>query len=187
MKFKIGFWTLCTLFCYLLSNFQLAVAAMLAATLHELAHIGMARICGISFRELSVTPLGASLTPTSNMGSYREEILVAAAGPCFNLLCAGLVFPLTEIAFFFYFVLSSLFFALLNLLPISGLDGGRILLCLLSQRLSPAICTRLLTVLSFFVVFFLWSFSVYVMLRVGKSLSLFVFSCSLFSKLFVQA
>ncbi len=186
MKIKIGFLTACTLFCYLLSNSLFAFSAFLAATLHELAHIGMARLCGISFRELSITPFGASLTPASFMGGYREEFLIAAAGPCANLLCAGLIFPLSDVPFFSFFLISSLFYAFLNLLPVSGFDGGRILSCLLSQRLSPTFCLPLLRIISFLIVFFLWSFSVYVMLRVGKSLSLFVFSCSLFLKLFLE-
>lgn len=187
MKIKIGFLALCTLIGYLFTNPMFAMAAVLAATLHELSHIGMAKLCGIAFRELSITPFGAALTPASFMGSYREEILIAAAGPCANLICAGVIFPLTEIPFISLFFLSSLFYALLNLLPVTGFDGGRVLSCLLSQRFSPTFCTRLLTVTSFLIVFFLWSFSVYILLRVGNSLSLFMFSCSLFLKLFVEA
>ena len=187
MKIKIGFLAICTIVGALLSNTTWGLATILAATLHELSHLGMARLCGISFRELSITPFGASLVPTSSMGSYRTELLIAAAGPLGNLLCILLVFRLSHIPFFFYFLISSLFFALLNLLPVTGFDGGRILLSILSQRLSPALCSRLLTFLSFLVIFFLWSLSVYLLLRVGNSLSLFVFSCSLFLKLFVQA
>ena len=187
MKIKIGFLTLCTLLGYFLSEPLFAMAAILAASLHELAHIGMAHLCGISFRELAITPFGAALTPASFMGGYRDEILVAAAGPLANLLCAALIFPYSHISFFSFFLVSSLFLAFLNLLPVTGFDGGRIFLCLLCDRLSPTTAARLLSVLSFLIVFFLWSFSVYVLLRVGNSLSLFVFSCSLFLKLFVQA
>lgn len=186
MKIKVGFLTVCTLLTYLLSNSLYAATAILAATLHEFGHIGMARACGISFRELCITPFGAALTPTSFMGTYREEMLVAAAGPFVNLLCAALIFPLRHISFFFFFLLSSLFFALLNLLPVSGFDGGRILFCLLCQHFTPEHSTRVLSVSSFLIVFALWSFSVYVMLRVGSSLSLFIFSCSLFLKLFID-
>lgn len=187
MKIKIGFLTVCTIVGYLLSNALFALAAILAATIHELAHIGMARFFGISFRELAITPFGASLTPASLLGSYREELLIVAAGPFANILCAGLILPLAEIPFFFFFLASSLFFAALNLLPVSGFDGGRMLFCLLSQRFSDLTCLRLLSVSSFLIIFFLWSFSVYVLLRVGNSLSLFVFSSSLFLKLFVDA
>ena len=186
MKIKVGFWSVCTLLAFLFSNPLYALAAGLAATLHELGHIGMAWLCRISFRELSITPFGAALTPTSFMGTYREEIAIASAGPLINLLSIALFFPLIQYRFFFFFLISSLFFALINLLPVSGFDGGRMLQCLLSQHISASLSERILSVFSFLIIFSLWSFSVYLLLRIGSSLSLFVFSCSLFLKLFVN-
>ncbi len=188
MKIKIGFLTVCTLLAWLLTNSLYAVAGFIAATLHELGHIGMARLLGIPFRELNVTPFGAALTPSTAMGSYTDEVLIAAAGPAVNLLSALIILPWTRsgVAFPLFFLISSLFLAILNLLPVSGFDGGRILSCLLCKHCEPLVAERILGVSSFVIVFALWCLSVYLLLRIESSLSLFVFSCSLFLKLFVN-
>ena len=183
MKIKLGFFSACTLLAWFLTNPLYGAAALMAATIHELGHLWAARQLGISFSEMAITPFGATLTPTSYLGSYTDEILVAAAGPFVNLLSALIIWPLHvgALSFFRFFTLASLFLGLLNLLPVSGFDGGRILSCLF-----PHASKHVLALTSFLTLFFLWSFSVYLLLRVGNSLSLFVFSCSLFCKLFVR-
>ena len=183
MKIKIGFFSACTLLVWFLTNPLYGTAALAAATFHELGHLWTARVLGISFQEMAITPFGAALTPASGLGGYTDELLVAAAGPFVNLFSAFVTLPLARGSFsiFRFFVLASLFLGLLNLLPVSGFDGGRILACLL-----PRASARILVLTSFLTLFFLWIFSVYLLLRVGNSLSLFVFSCSLFCKLFVR-
>ena len=184
MKIKVGFFAICLLLAWILSEDTYGLSGLLAATLHELGHIGVAKILHIPFRSLTLTPFGASLIPSGDMGSYTDEALIAAAGPFVNLLSALGLYPFAKgtDGFLFSFFVSSLFLGLLNLLPISELDGGRILSCWLSRRHDPA---RILVVTSFLIIFILWTLSVYLLLRVGSSLSLFIFSCSLFCKLFV--
>jgi membrane-associated protease RseP (regulator of RpoE activity) len=75
---------------------------------------------------------------------------------------------------------------ILNLLPIREFDGGRILGALLCRVGSQRAAQKTVNALSFFCVFTLWSFSVYLLLRFAASLSLFVFSISLFFKLFIR-
>lgn len=188
MKIKIGFMTVLTLLVYLICGSFSALGSVLAAILHEFGHIGVAKWLGVPFRELNVTPFGASLTPSSFLGSYTDELMIAAAGPFVNLLCVCLIWPWVRLqdGFLFFFFLSSLFLSLLNLLPVAGFDGGRILSCFLCRIVDSMVAERILSVLSFAIVFGLWSFSVYLLLRVANSLSLFVFSCSLFLKLFVE-
>ena len=84
------------------------------------------------------------------------------------------------------FALASLVLAILNLLPISELDGGRIVYCTLASRFSVECAKRVVDALSFAIIFSLWTLSVYLILRLGASLSLFVFSCFLFGKIFIK-
>ena len=188
MKIKIGFFAVCTLLAWLWTNPLYGVAILFAATLHELGHIFVAKWLGFSFQELNITPFGALLSPGACLGSYYDEALIAAAGPFINIVSVVFVAPFCQKhSFLSYFCVSSLFLGGLNLLPVSDFDGGRILSCILYQRLNASSVERVLQLFSFLIVFFLWAISVYLLLRVGASLSLFVFSASLFFKLFADA
>lgn len=153
-----------------------------AILLHEGGHYAVAALCGHAPKGLTCRPLGA-LLQTPGLLSYREEILVAFGGPLANIICvlfcAILGFPLSS-----FFPSVSLSLALLNLLPIAGFDGGRITACLCGNFLPPAPAERVCRALSFFCLFCLWSISVYLLMRQGASLSLFVFSVTIFLRLF---
>ena len=168
------------------------LAALTAALLHELGHVFAARRCGVPLRSFSIELLGARLDLASGVITYRDELLIAAAGPAVNLASALALYPLISRfgggpgLFISALTAASVGLAFLNLLPVSGFDGGRILYCLLSLFLSPAVVFRVGQVLSFFCVFSLWSASVYLLLKTAGGLAVFVFSASLFCRLFVS-
>ena len=70
-------------------------------------------------------------------------------------------------------------------LPVKGFDGGRSFSCLLLSKFSPRTVATILDTTSFFCIFILWSASVYFIMRAGAYLSLFVFSASLFARMFL--
>ena len=131
---------------------ELAFPLLSALLIHECGHICAAAGC------CSLTPatFGARLLPTGRP-SYRQELLIAAAGPLFNLLCCGvaLVFSIPIFAFF------NLAYGVSNLLPIGTLDGGRILSLLFHLTLPPRCAyylSRAITLLLFALLLFcaLW-------------------------------
>ncbi len=187
MKIKIGFFAIALTFALILTHSFEALACFLSAFLHELGHIAAARISNVRFRELRLSPFGASLVPLADLGSFSNEIFICASGPAINLLCAliALSTPLRSFAFGKLFILSSLFLGILNLLPISSFDGGRILFCIIESLFSFKLAKSVLCVSSFVLIFSLWTLSLYFLMNATASLSLFVFSCSLFAKLFV--
>lgn len=189
LKIRISFFALLMLLALALSNSVISLAAFVAATLHELGHIFAAKLFKTDLGELKLGIFGASLSIDSSMTSYKTEIAVALAGPLTNLLCALLTCSsyCRQSSFFEYFFVCSLFLAFLNLLPITDLDGGRILLCSLSLFLPCYAANKVLLVCSFVLVFSLWCLSVYLLLRLGASLSLFVFSSALFCKIFLKS
>ena len=85
-----------------------------------------------------------------------------------------------------FFVTVSAALALLNLLPISDFDGGRILHCLLAPAIGLRVTGRVCELLSILSLFCLWCMSVYALIRAGGSLSLFVFSTTLFVRFFIH-
>ena len=105
-----------------------------AAALHELGHLLMLRRLGRMPRRLELRFSGAQLeTPPL---SYRQELLAASAGPLVSLLM-GLLFPLAP-----YLAFYSVALGCFNLLPVPGLDGGRMLRCALLLRLPPGRALR---------------------------------------------
>ena len=163
----------------------LAIAALLAAAVHESGHLCAAKCLHIPVRALRFHLLGAGLEPEGRLLSYGEEFLLCAAGPIASLLFALLPAPFWEFsAFAGQLSCASLVLGLLNLLPIRSFDGGRMLGDAVSARLSPRVSDTVLTATSLVFLFLLWSVAVYFLLRAGDGLSLWCFSMSLFSRFF---
>ena len=171
----------------LLSGTAEPLLALLAVGLHEAGHLTVALLCHVPMDGFRATSFEARIRLTGESVSYRKEACICLAGPFANVLTASLLYPVggrilqTDPLSFFCTV--SIALAILNLLPISDFDGGRILYCLISPLLDPNIASALCRICSFFSLFFLWSISVYVLLRTGGNFSLFFFSVSLFSKI----
>ena len=187
IKIKISFSGVIMTVALFLTHSYISIAALIAAAFHEIGHIIAAKICNIPLGELKLGIFGAALTPKTLLCSYKKEIILCIAGPLVNLTLAIILFPLFNYGkFLSLFISASLFLGTLNLLPIYDFDGGRILYCLLSSKLSVEASTKILKTVSFVLIFMLWCLSVYLLLRLSSSISLFVFSISLFAKIFLS-
>lgn len=169
----------------IITHSYLSLAAILAALCHEIGHIAAAKLYKIPLNELKLGIFGASLMSKPLLCSYKSEIMLAAAGPFVNLMLSALFLPFCKNEFCSLFIAASLFLGLLNLLPIYEFDGGRILYCIISYFHSQEIARKVIFAFSFILIFSLWTLSVYLLLRLSGSLSLFIFSLSLFSKIFL--
>ena len=190
MKIRIGFFAVMLVLSLMISRSVLALAALLAALFHELGHLLIARKYKIQFQECKVGLFGAGLYPDNSLFSYKQEIALCAAGPLFNFLLAAALLPVLSRyphTFLLYLYFSSLSLGILNLLPIRDFDGGRILYSVLSIRCSQHTSSLCLSFLSFLSLFILWSFSVYFLLRASATLSLFIFTVSIFFRIFMIA
>ncbi len=157
-----------------------------AASIHELGHIAAAKLLDIDLTHMKLDVLGARLTATGRLCSYPALVALCLSGPFINLLCFALALPFCASSeWIMEFCLSSLSLCLLNLIPIQGFDGGRIIHGILSSFIEITAAERICAFLSFFSLLCMWLFSVWMILRTGTSLTLFVFSCCLFGMLFV--
>ena len=189
MKIKVGFFSILLFSSLLLFHSQFAFASFLAIFIHEVGHIILAKLFNIEFSECSIGIFGAGLMPRHTHYSYKDEILLAAGGPLINICSAIVVLPFLSVFyndFLIYFILSSVALALFNIMPIKDLDGGRILYSIICIVKNERIATFLVSLLSFLTLFLLWVFSVYFLLIASSNLSLFIFSVSIFFKLFVE-
>lgn len=114
----------------------MAASAAMAACVHELGHLALILGQGAVPRKLRLDASGASLTSTGPEPGLRRELVRAAAGPAAGALCWFLL-RMSPSAFLRSMGEMSLMLSLTNLLPVRGLDGGRILRCLCGEASSP--------------------------------------------------
>ncbi len=155
-------------------------ATLLSALLHELGHYAAARVLGVRVERITVYPFGADMKLGGGLRSYGTDMVIAASGAAVNLLLAGLGLLLGRTAW----VACNVLLALVNLLPVEGLDGGVILLAAVERRGGRG--TRALKISSFICLFFLWLMAVYILLVSDGDPSLFVLSCGLFVSIFLR-
>lgn len=109
----------------------IARIGLLCALLHESGHILMYRHLWHHWPDLTISPLGICLLQRGLPMTAQQEFLLAAAGPLVNLLCCLAVLGWMHCVHYFYwgywFASTNLLVGGVNLLPLPGLDGERIL------------------------------------------------------------
>ena len=161
-------------------------ACLLASILHECGHVLAAKYLQINLSQMKLDILGARLVTTGKLCSYPAMVVLCLSGPIVNLCCFALTLPLMDkYVWFREFCVSSLSLGFVNLIPIEGFDGGRILQGILSAVFPLPTVERTCSILSFICLLVMWLLSVWLLLCTGSSLTLFVFSCCLFAMLFV--
>ena len=167
------------------------VVFTLVAVIHELGHSLAAENLGYKLKRIVLMPYGAVISGEQQLFSYADEIRIALAGPLVNLFTAMLfaalwwfvpeIYSYTDLAAF-----ASLSIATVNLLPCYPLDGGRILLAVLSQKLkrkTALIIVKTLGLISGAVLVGLFIYSIFI----GVNFSLLFFaSFMVFGNLFVN-
>ena len=115
----------------------------IVCALHEAAHIAAAALLGSEIVSVDITGLGIRMSLSGHrMSSVFSDILVLSAGPAANLTIYSL---LTLSGHSDTFALLNLAAAVYNLLPYSQLDGGAIILQLVSGTPREAAALRLLS------------------------------------------
>lgn len=160
-----------------------AMLTAAAILIHEVGHVVASLLIGNKLSKFFVGAAGLSLSVNRGYRSYFEEAFVAYCGPCFNFLSVLLCMAFSRSENVLFFAGVSLALGVLNLLPIKDFDGGRITEAFLYGTLRYNTAYRVSEIISFLSLFFLWSLSVYGILRSGNNLTLFFFSIILFSKM----
>jgi len=166
-------------------NISTAPSLLFAAAVHELGHIAFAKATKTKISQMTLYPLGARLE-LDGCFSYTDELLVALGGPLFGLLASAFSIMLCKSdPFALSFASFSLSLSIFNLLPLSSLDGGRIISSILRLLFPIKRSDRIMSILSFFTLFSFWLLSVYFMIKYAGGLSAFVFCLIFFAKCFV--
>ncbi len=130
-----------------------ALLLLAAAALHEAGHLIALRGCGVSIEEVGLRTFGIEMvTGDTRYLPYRSELMIAAAGPVSNLFAMlvtlGAVAAIGPFWGALFFVACNAALAAVNLMPVSGLDGGRMLAAILLPKLGPPRAERILSIIS---------------------------------------
>lgn len=101
-----------------------AILTIIAVVIHELGHIIALFILGHGGGVPLPRMPGFFIKVRATL-SYKEDIVVAAAGPLANLITALILLPLGQVVG--AMIIISVLTAISNLLPVRGYDGYRIL------------------------------------------------------------
>ena len=133
---------------------------LLAALFHELGHLAVMLLTGNAPARLTLTALGGRLKGAAFSG-FWAELMALSAGAAVNLLlamaCCLAIGHKMQL-----FSAINLVLGCFNLLPVQGLDGGRILRLLLERRFKGnGSERRVCTILSLAVLAALWCWSIW--------------------------
>ncbi|HHY05127.1 MAG TPA: hypothetical protein GX534_08080 [Thermoanaerobacterales bacterium] len=118
------------------------IAAMTALVLHEFGHLVSAKSLGLLIEELEIMPFGGRIKIKNiDAISQESEIMVVLAGPMANFIASAfLLFFIKHNILPEYFGMQLINYQLklgfFNLLPALPLDGGRLSLMWLRQRIN---------------------------------------------------
>jgi Zn-dependent protease len=97
---------------------MIVLNALLAVLVHELAHIAMARVLGVTVYAVGMSWRGPYVRRES--GTEGQNMAITLAGPGVNLVLAILMCRANPAS-----AINNLTLGLFNLLPIPGSDGSR--------------------------------------------------------------
>lgn len=157
-----------------------------AAAVHEMGHLAAARLLGLPMGDCSVGIFGVRIGIAQQMLSYRDEAILAAAGPLANLLSAAAGWGLLRLGCFrpqierrlLFFMAASLVLACVNLLPLRSFDGGRLLGCA-AALFGDRTALRVLDISTFFCVVLLFFLTGLLWLTLTQNFSLLALSAAL--------
>ncbi|MEF8814393.1 MAG: site-2 protease family protein [Halovenus sp.] len=124
-----------------------------SVTLHEFGHAALAAREGVGVEAVTLWIFGGFVTVAATTTRWDSELRIAAAGPAVNAILTGagslvlLLWTLSPALTFLvsWIVTVNLLLAGLNLLPVTPLDGGRMLRAVLARTRPYTAADRLAT------------------------------------------
>lgn len=148
IELSFYFFAICSVF--LLFDDKLFLTTLLASFLHECGHITAIFITGAKISKIKVNAFSVDIIQ-DNCLPYLKEIFIILSGPILNImLCilAELIYEFSKIESLRFFSVQNLIIGVINLLPISSLDGGRVLVIFLKKYLDENVVYRISCIVS---------------------------------------
>lgn len=127
---EISFWFAAVITFLLLFMGNASAVCFVLCVLHEAGHLTAMLIFGSVPKKIELGFFGMKIVTGSRILSPLKEIIIAAAGPCVNIVL-WLILYLSDKT---QWAALSLGLAVFNLLPVPMLDGGRILVNIIGSE-----------------------------------------------------
>ena len=162
----------------LCGKWALPFALLVSMLVHEAGHFLAAKLLRAKVLSVRGTPLGLLIKYDMLSVSPLKEIVICFAGSFLGIITAGAVMftRLIQYDFVIDFILTSLTLSFINLLPVKGLDGGEILLCILESFTLPDMAYKISCAVSGSVSVIFWIITLRIQLRYGINMSMLVIS-----------
>lgn len=154
------------------------LATIASSLLHEMGHLVTMSCLGNKPQciRFEITGMNIIRQPSIKISS-KHEILIALGGPAVN----GVVLLATCVSLCFFqseklLIISCINLILMtfNLLPVKSLDGGIVFYFLLSKKLNPDFCARILKISSIFFVILIYAWGVFVFASTNYNISVLI-------------
>ena len=185
VKIKISFFfalSICLISLFDKSN--MILLNLISAFLHEAGHLSALIILKQKPKEVWLTPFGMRIEQKEINGmSYKNEIIVALAGPAVNFFLS-FIFFIAELILkidFSKFIMINLIIGSLNMIICEPLDGYRAMKYFLKNKISEEKTERILNVSSLVFLLPVSVFGFYVLIKSGYNFSLLLISVYLCS------
>ena len=115
----------------------MVLPSLFAVIMHETGHLFAMWVLDCAPKQIKLIPASVQITEDIT-NRYRTDIAVALCGPLTNLLLFG-VFYFNYLSFkndiVLCYALINIIIGIFNLLPVTGLDGGTVLLSVLAKNI----------------------------------------------------
>ncbi len=154
----------------------LIVPTLLAVFFHETGHLLCMWAKGVPPQKIKLIPTSVQICAPS-LSSFKKDIAVSLCGPLFNII----IFFTLYLNFLLYknyeiliFALINLLIAIFNLLPLKGLDGGKILHSIISLKSSGEKADKVISVVTLIFSFFTVILAVFLSFHKIFNISLYI-------------
>lgn len=164
-----------------LSVFTLELIA--AAVIHESGHLIAMKLFGTDIFSVCILPCGVVISSDCTRLSYKKEALTALSGIAANLVTGGAALAVWFIfndIYSLFFVFCSLFFVIINLIPVKTFDGARALKAILLHYFCHEKTECIMDNVYYFAFLLLVLASLYVLFVTDGNFSLVILLCVVF-------
>jgi stage IV sporulation protein FB len=166
-----------------------ALVVLACIIIHEAGHIFFIKSRGVNILSVEITPFGVNII-TSGLASYKTDILISLGGPVFNIIAAVINFILLKAignsSVLLFAVLTNIIYAVLNLFPVAGLDGGRVLACIVKLKLPENTARNIFSVISAFFLVILSISALFILMLTGYNFTLVLLCAYLFYTIYFK-
>lgn len=135
--------------------------SLLSIFLHELGHLIALYFLKLPPRRVNFRLCGIEIVESRLYCGYSAQLAVAASGPMINILFGLILLPFSNMSFAAIISATNIVIGVFNLLPLSQLDGGEILYCIMSAIMTEHKCKIISRVIDIVFVLMLFITGVY--------------------------